>query len=1184
MDSEDTQKYVELVLAVLDPVLAAVEDPQDARRFLIEIGYLPPGQVNAFNSLSNVSGDLASALDNLEQATQGTDKTAILEAVGGVLAVAGEVLQALNQLSSAIQSNFAGTGLLSDTDILTAIVTKSVDYVVVRFLETNFTTLYAALLIVGVIDIEEIQDAPTAFHAPYIKRTVNWETLGNFFSDPLTTLKSGLVDGNGIRYQRLIYFLYMLGVGLDRYAEFAPPDTQVLKTFNNGNDLTPLIPQDAPIPKQDGDDRTPLSAINPFSTLRFPLAFNPEATLAFMLYPVVDAATKKYTGVGAGLSFGGEVQIPLSDAFQMEISFSSNLSDSLGIRLDTEGNFSFINKIFTGSSEALADAINFDVKVGIVPTAAGPQTPLFSLGVPQGSALQIGSGALTIGFSKQDAFQAYLEVDLKNVQLSFATGEADSFLSSLLPTDGTQTNFDFGVGFSNQRGLYFKGASNFKIRLPLHLSLGPIDIEYLQIEFGFANGEFPLTLSTGFSAVIGPVAAAVEGMGVQAIFKTVSDNTGSFGPLDVGFGFKFPDGLGLSIDAGAVSGGGFILFDQDKGEYGGFLDISIVDMVQVKFIAILDTKLPDGSKGYSFIFIIFLELPPIQLGYGFTLTGVGGVAGINRTMVMSALQAGVYNHTLEYVINPPHTVADAPKVINAIGSFFPPAIGRYVFGPIVAIGWETFVQLTVGVILEVPDPIRLALLGIIDVGLPDVEEPDDTIVLLHILVLGTIDFGTKKLAIDGSMYGSHILEFPILGDFALRTSWGANPSSLFSMGGFNPNFLTTGLDVPKLHRLSISIGDGDNPQISANAYLALTSNTVQLGANIEAHISEGNFKVHGYLGFDVLITIVPPTIKCEFDFAAGFDVSYQGANLAGVNLTGTFTGTTPWHLHGDATLHLLCFSVSKTVDRTWGKIVTPDLVLLEVLLDLIPALTDSRNWSAALPDGAGPGATLSAPPADQKIILVHPMGTLTSRQTVVPFDLSITHYKNGIPSDGHYFSLGDVNINGVKVSREAFQDAFATGQFIDLSDADKLNRSSFDQYNAGAKIASSILNTGSDATRTVESNEYYLDDTISPLRLAGTYVMPTAVFGVLSQPGTASRFSVKNTGLNKYKTGPSTPAAIAKEPTYVVASTDDLSVRSDIVAGGATFYQVQAALKVHLAANPEDAGKLQILPAHEVAS
>jgi hypothetical protein len=70
------------------------------------------------------------------------------------------------------------------------------------------------------------------------------------------------------------------------------------------------------------------------------------------------------------------------------------------------------------------------------------------------------------------------------------------------------------------------------------------------------------------------------------------------------------------------------------------LELSIADVVTVKVIGVLDTILPDGSPGYSLLFIITFDLPPIQLGFGFTLNGVGGLGGVNRTMVISALQAG----------------------------------------------------------------------------------------------------------------------------------------------------------------------------------------------------------------------------------------------------------------------------------------------------------------------------------------------------------------------------------------------------------------------------------------------------------------------------------------------------------------------------------------------------------------
>jgi hypothetical protein len=55
------------------------------------------------------------------------------------------------------------------------------------------------------------------------------------------------------------------------------------------------------------------------------------------------------------------------------------------------------------------------------------------------------------------------------------------------------------------------------------------------------------------------------------------------------------------------------------------------------------------------------------------------------------------------------------------------------------------------------------------------------------------------------------------------------------------------------------------------------------------------------------------------------------------------------------------------------------------------------------------------------------------------------------------------------------------------------------------------------------------------------------------------------------------------EPSYVVTSVTDLSIRSDIVAGGgSTYFQAQAMLQTHLAAHPEEAGQLQIMPMHEV--
>src|SRR6185503_9329576 len=446
------------------------------------------------------------------------------------------------------------------------------------------------------------------------------------------------------------------------------------------------------------------------------------------------------------------------------------------------------------------------------------------------------------------------------------------------------------------------------------------------------------------------------------------------------------------------------------------------------------------------------DFPPIQLGFGFTLNGVGGLGGVNRTMNTDALHAGLRAHTLNNVLFPPDPIANAPQIISSIESFFPPAEGRYLFGPMLEVGWgtPTLITLSVGVILEVPDPIRLALLGLIDAGLPTA---DVALIELHIDVLGLLDFGTKTLSIDGSLYDSRVLIYSLAGDLALRLNWGDNPNFVFSLGGFNPHFNTAGLNLPDLHRLSVSIGDGDNPRISANSYFAVTSNTVQFGANVEAYASAAGFAIHGYLGYDVLIVISP--FSFEFDFSAGFDVTFEGHSLCGLHVDGLFAGPRPWHLHGDASIDILFFSVSVSLDLTCGDSTPAILPQRPVLPDLLPALADPRNWSAILPSNPSQAVTLSAPKPDDTTLRVHPIGVLSVREKVVPLDLEITRYGNATPSDGNLFAISDVQINNDEETRQPIQDYFAAGQFLSLSDADKISAPSFEKYDAGVTIGSS---------------------------------------------------------------------------------------------------------------------------------
>src|SRR5207247_6487 len=126
-----------------------------------------------------------------------------------------------------------------------------------------------------------------------------------------------------------------------------------------------------------------------------------------------------------------------------------------------------------------------------------------------------------------------------------------------------------------------------------------------------------------------------------------ADYGGSLGAFDLGFGFRPPSGLGFVVDAGPVVGGGYVFFDPKEEEYAGILQLEFSGTFALKAIGLLTTKLPDGRKGFSMMLIITAEFSPIQLSYGFTLNGVGGALGLNRTMTTEVLSSGIHSGGLE---------------------------------------------------------------------------------------------------------------------------------------------------------------------------------------------------------------------------------------------------------------------------------------------------------------------------------------------------------------------------------------------------------------------------------------------------------------------------------------------------------------------------------------------------------
>jgi hypothetical protein len=89
---------------------------------------------------------------------------------------------------------------------------------------------------------------------------------------------------------------------------------------------------------------------------------------------------------------------------------------------------------------------------------------------------------------------------------------------------------------------------------------------------------------------------------------------------------------------------------------------------------------------------------------------------------------------------------------------------------------------------------------------------------------------------------------------------------------------------------------------------------------------------------------------------------------------------------------------------------------------------------------------------------------------------------------------------------------------------------------------------------------------------------------VLLASGQGTAASSLRTGLGAYvTTGMKSPITVAGL-TYAVASTTDLTARTDILPAAATHYEAVTALAAFIAANPSQRDAVQVVAAHEVAA
>lgn len=104
------------------------------------------------------------------------------------------------------------------------------------------------------------------------------------------------------------------------------------------------------------------------------------------------------------------------------------------------------------------------------------------------------------------------------------------------------------------------------------------------------------------------------------------------------------------------------------------------------------------------------------------------------------------------------------------------------------------------------------------------------------------------------------------------------------------------------------------------------------------------------------------------------------------------------------------------------------------------------------------------------------------------------------------------------------------------------------------------------------------------MRLRQTYVLPLDIHLAYSRLGAGFVSATRTRGISQFTPPGTTSAVTTGDLHFVIASTEDLSVRSDILSVPVTHFEAQSALSSHLAANPSARGSVQVVAVYEAAA
>jgi hypothetical protein len=1134
--AQDTFQRIagELILAI-DPLREAFGDVDKFRALMLKLGWLAEAVPDSYLELASA---IEEAVRQVEDLAEGEPT---LEEILTLVATAKDLYDRIQDISEAPPGVDAGA-------FLAEIGERLFECLLVEYLNRRLIALSGVFSALDIVTVEHIPAAGPK--GPHIRTRFHWDRIPDLLTDPVTIFQS--VTGWGTdapKFDLILGPLANLFYGLGFSVEFQKVDEALTLAYSG----LPNLPSLAQMPG-----------------LKIPFFYNEIGGIPFELaveFQALPAAGGKLPGL--------VIQPIIPEIVPLQYELGEEVS--LEIRAGTDVGATFGILLCPGAFD-----VKYPFQDGTFPSAGfgftvdfHPIEPVLLFGSPGGIRLEWKGGTVEgeVQFVGGE-LEVILTLGMKELTLVLTAGEGDGFLQNILGDFEKRIAIPMAVSWSNQHGFGFQGSLNFELSFNPHVDLGFIQIPEFRLSLGLPAGSsdrIELEAAVNVQGMLGPLQFVVEqiGLGIYTAFTP-----GNLGPLDLSLGFKPPNGVGLAIDVGVVKGGGYLYFDFEKEEYAGALQLEFSGFLTLTAIGLVTTRMPDGSKGFSLLIVITAEFGTgLQLGFGFTLLGVGGILGLNRRMNLDPLVEGVRTGAVESVMFPEDVILNAPRIISDLQQFFPVEEGIFVIGPMAKLGWgtPTLISLSLGIVFEIPG--NIAILGILKVALPT---EDAALVQLQVNFLGAIEFDKERAYFFAALYDSRIVFLTIEGEMGLLIAWGSDSNFVVSVGGFHPQFSPPPLPFPTPKRFAVTLLNESYGRIGVTGYFAVTSNTVQLGASAELYFGFSEFKVEGWIGFDALFQFNPFYFIVEI--SGGVSLRVFGVGLWSISLRFTLEGTSPWRAKGSGELSLLFFSISVDFDYTWGEAENTVLPPIAVMALVVGELDKPANWQAVLPESNNLLVGLRTLPEGTSTLVLHPLGTLEVSQLAVPLDLSLNKVGSQKPSDVDSVS---VTVVGGLAKVADVEESFAIAQYQDFKDAEKLSKPAFQPENGGLALASAdaTFKTGEITERNVRYETVIIDTNYQ------RYVVPffgflASLFTLFLRGNAVSKSTLSNATKKQYQPFAETIAVGAD--TYAVAFTS-----SNLAYDGQAVFTSEARAREFMektvAGDPALADEIHVIPRYELS-